>query len=377
MLKYIFKVFGITGSSINRANINQAEIKNILIVRQHNQLGDMLCSVPLFAAIRKKFPHAHITLVASPLNYEILFSDVNPYIDKVITYQKAPLKNLFEFYKELKNHDYQIGIVPSTVSISRTSHFINFFSGAKIRVGVKSIDDKINSVEYLLNVKSDFNWDTKKLHQVERNLDVGRQIDCDLTDDEKNNVMIHLSDDEIEFAENFINENFPDKSSLIISFHPGAGKIPNRWSEKNFTQLINKLYNKYGCYILLTSGAIDKEITDEIKKKLKEQNIKCVVLENTAIRKVGAVIKLSDLYITNDTGTMHVAGGVDANLISLFGPTYGYEWAATGKNKFFIQSQTNDINDITVETVFETVCGMIEKIIENKKNFFRTLNRII
>jgi len=369
MLKYIFKIFGNSRPEI-KTNINPENVKNILIVRQHNQLGDMLCSVPLFAAIRKRFPKAHITLVASPINYEILFSDINPFIDKVITYRKAPFKNLIDFYRELKNHDYQIGIVPSTVSISRTSHFINFFSGAKVRVGVRSIDNKHNSVEYLLNVKADFKWDSNKLHQVERNLDVGRQINCDLTIAEKNEVMIHLSSDELEFAKNFMGENFPDSDKLIISFHPGAGKIANRWRKENFTSLINMFYEKYGCYILITSGTIDKEITDSIKNDLKAHDIDSVVLENTPIRKLGGVIKLTDLYITNDTGTMHVAGGVDANVISLFGPTHGYEWAPKGQNKICIQSQTNNINDISVEEVFNSSVELIDKLAKAKKEIY-------
>lgn len=370
MLKYIFKIFGKSGSPVDISLINPEKITNILIVRQHNQLGDMLCSVPLFAAVRKKFPKAHITLVASPINYEILYSDINPYIDKVITYNKAPLKNLIEFYKELKNHDYQIGIVPSTVSISRTSHLINYFSGAKIRVGVRRIDEKQNSVEYLLNVKSDFEWDTKKLHQTERNLDVGRQINCDLTEEEKKKVMIHLSEEEMKFAEDLMKKNFPDSNKPVISFHPGAGKPPNRWNRKNFVTLMKLLYQKFDCYLLMTSGTIDTDITDSIKKSLDSMDIHSVILDNTPVRKVGAVIKLTDLYITNDTGTMHVAGGVSANIISLFGPTHGYEWAPTGKNKIYIQSPTSNIDDIPVEKVFETASGIIEEKLKNKNEIY-------
>ncbi len=361
MLKQLFRILGRSEKPVNISDIEPSKVKNILIVRQHNQLGDMLCSVPLFAAIRKRFPEAHITLVASPINYEILFSDINPFIDKVITYRKSPFKNLIEFYKELKNHDYQIGIVPSTVSISRTSHFINFFSGAKIRVGVNSIDDKVNSVAYLLNVKSDFEWDKNKLHQTERNLDVGRQINCDLTDEEKKGVMIHLSDEEIKFAEDFIRTNFPDRNKPLISLHPGAGKMPNRWKRENFVELVKRLHEKYECNILITSGLIDKEITDKVRDELKSLNINCIVLENTTIRKVGAVIKLTDLYITNDTGTLHVAGGVDANVISLFGPTHGYEWAPKGDNKIYIQSPTDNINDITIDMVFKEAVLLLDK----------------
>jgi len=349
MLKFLLR----SSEKFDPENLSPEKVKNILIVRQHNQLGDMLCSVPLFAAIRKKYPLAHITLVASPINYEILFSDINPYIDKVITYRKSPFKNLIEFYKELKNHDYQIGIVPSTVSLSRTSHLINYFSGAKVRVGVKSIDGKLNVMEYLLNIKSDFQWETKKLHQVDRNLDVGKQIGCTLSESEKSEVMIHLSKDEKTFSDEYIGNIFPDKNKLILGFHPGAGKIQNRWDKENFIDLMKKLYQKYNCYLLMTSGSIDKEITDYIKSRLNQSGIQCTLLENTPIRKLSAVIKKLDLYITNDTGTLHVAAGVDANVISLFGPTHGYEWAPIGKNKIYIQSPTDDINDIPVETVFK------------------------
>ncbi len=348
MLKFLLR----PSDDIDPEMYSPGRVKNILIVRQHNQLGDMLCSVPLFAAVRKKYPEAHITLVASPINYEILFSDINPYIDKVITYRKTPLKNLIDFYKELRDHNYQIGIVPSTVSLSRTSHLINYFSGAKVRVGVKSIDGKKNEMEYLLNVKSDFEWDKNKLHQSERNLDVGRQIGCFISEKEKNEVMIHLSEDEKKFANEYLEANFPDKNKLIFGFHPGAGKIQNRWDKDKFIELIKLLNTKFNCYFMITSGSIDGEISEYVKSGLDKSGIACAILDNTPIRKIGAVIRKLSLYITNDTGTLHVAGGVDANVISLFGPTHGYEWAPSGKNKFFIQSPTKDINDITVESVF-------------------------
>ena len=43
--------------------------KKILIVRQHNQLGDLLAGVSLFRALKETYPECHISLVVSPLNY--------------------------------------------------------------------------------------------------------------------------------------------------------------------------------------------------------------------------------------------------------------------------------------------------------------------
>ncbi|MCW9065976.1 MAG: ADP-heptose--LPS heptosyltransferase, partial [Ignavibacteriaceae bacterium] len=43
--------------------------KKILIVRQHNQLGDLLAGVSLFRALKETFPDSQISLVVSPFNY--------------------------------------------------------------------------------------------------------------------------------------------------------------------------------------------------------------------------------------------------------------------------------------------------------------------
>jgi heptosyltransferase-2 len=352
--------FFLRSKEIRKKDIKLEDIKNILIVRQHNQLGDMLCAVPLFAALRYRFPDSKIILVASPINYEILYNDINPYIDDVIVYRKSTLKELREFYKQLRNRKYDLGVVPSTVSISRTSHIINYLSGASLRVGVRSIDEKYNETEFLLNVKSDFKWDEKKMHQTERNLDVGRQLGIELKEKEKIKTEIKLSDDERKFAEKYAEENFVIKDKPIIAFHPGAGKVHNRWALNNFTELIVMLYNKYNNYVLITSGTIDKELTDKLKSDLNKKCIECIILDNTPIRKVAAVIKRTSLYITNDTGTMHVGGYVNANVLALFGSTNGYEWAPERKNVKYIQSPTDNINDITVQMVFDKACGILE-----------------
>jgi len=112
---------------------------------------------------------------------------------------------------------------------------------------------------------------------------------------------------------------------------------------------------------LLTSGKIDKEITAGIKKELLKRRIECTIIENSSIRKIGAIIKNTDLYISNDTGTMHVAAYVNANVIGLFGPTNGYEWGPLNENGMYIQSPTKDINDIKVEDVFEKAKTILEK----------------
>jgi ADP-heptose:LPS heptosyltransferase len=251
--------------------------------------------------------------------------------------------------------------VPSTIKISRTSHIINFLSGAKIRVGVKSIDAIENKSHKLLNIKSDFDW--KCSHQLERNLDVVKQIGCDLTEEEKKSIKFIFSDEEISDAKNFIESAFPDKSRKIVGFHPGAGKMENLWPTKSFVELIKKIYDRYNNYVLLTSGKIDKTVIVEVENEIKKSGIHYKILNDLPIKKLWAILSLIDLYITNDTGSMHIAGFSDAKMISLFGPTNPAEWAPTGEGKYFIKSKKGIINNISVDEVY----NLTEQILEKEK----------
>jgi ADP-heptose:LPS heptosyltransferase len=335
-----------------------SNVKNILVVGKNNQVGDMICSLPLYIALKKKFTEAQITLVAAKTNYPIPLKDINPLLDNILVYDKSSPKTILNFYRDLRKVKYQVGIVTSTFAYSTTSHIINYLSGAKVRVGVKGINGKYNKAARYLNVKNDFYWDKEKKHQSERNLDVVRQIGCDLTREEIKNIRLGLNDTDEIFAESFLAKSFPDNNKMVFGFHPGAGKKENIWPPEKFVELIALLNKRYNNYILITAGMTDAEIINSVGKKLREYNIPFEIAENFEIKKLAAVLSRINLYITNDTGPMHIAGAVGAKLISLFGPTNAYEWAPSMENQFSIQSKTSNINDINTGDVL-SLCNKI------------------
>lgn len=317
----------------------------------------MLCSLSLYKAIKKKYPDSHITLVASKTNYEIPFFDINPFIDRVLIYDKSSSKSVFDFYKRLRDRKYDLGFVPSTIKISRTSHIINFISGAKIRVGVNSIDGIKNKSASTLNLKDDYNWKDK--HQLFRNIEIAQLAGFDLTEEEIKEIKISLSKQDIFFAKNFFQQNFPDKSKKIIAFHPGAGKIANTYPSDKFLELIQKIYKQYNNHILLTSGWTDDRIIGNITAGLDRDLISYKVLHNLPVKKLAAILSLVDLYITNDTGTMHIAGFSGTKMISLFGPTNPNEWAPLSKNSHYIKSPTGKIEDISIDDILNLTSKLL------------------
>jgi heptosyltransferase-2 len=352
----LFKLLGIftRGGQIEGPALLD-EIKNILIVRQHNQLGDMLCAVPLIRALRQRFPLAFISLVASPVNYPVVLR--NPYLDEVINYDKITFfKTIFGFWrlcKILRSRRYELAIVPATVSVSVTSDVIAYLSRARIRIGARSLDGKKNITGFLFNAGVDLDWRAHPLrHQINRNLDIVRPFGITTTD---LRVVIEPTDEEKEFADKFIELNIGEKVTAV-GLHPGAGKEMNRWSPDKFAELADRLAGKFSALVVVSQGPIDEEPVKAMTSRLK-----CgyTVLKAESIRAEAAVIDKLSLFITNDTGMMHVAGATRTPVLSLFGPTDPLQWAPLGCWNKFIVGEHGNIDSIPVEKVYRIAVGMI------------------
>lgn len=333
-------------------NLKKEEIKKILIIRKHNQIGDIIVSVPMYYSLKKHFPQAKITLLASKTNYPIPFQEINPYIDEVIIFDKSTIKLQFEMIKSLREQKFDIAIVPSTIRLSSTSNIISFLAGIKYRIGVIRVDEQVNKFSFLLNIKKEFNWISKRTHQVFRNLEVIEQINCKISVSEALNSFTKITEEELTEAKEILKSQFPN-ASMIIGFHPGGGKIANIWNWENFFELARYFNDKWKCKFLCTAGLIDKEIIENIKSSFSSQRIPFLLTENLPIRKLAALINLCDLFISNDTGVMHIAGLTDTYQISLFQKDKAYEWNPLGRNKFFIESKDDNINSISVRKIIE------------------------
>ncbi|MCR4417056.1 MAG: glycosyltransferase family 9 protein [Ignavibacteria bacterium] len=333
-------------------SIKPEKIRNILVIRKHNQIGDILVSVPMYYALKKYFPFAEITLLASKTNYPIPFKDLNPYIDEVIIYEKSNINQQLQLIKNLRQKKFDLAIVPSTIRFSSTSNIISFLAGTKYRIGVNKVDNQRNKFSFLLNIKQDFQWGSKKTHQTFRNLEVIEQINCKITISEALNNTFKLSHDEKIEAKELLKSAF-SQSQVLIGLHPGAGKIDNIWDWKNFFEVSKFLYQRWKSKFLITSGATDKFVIEKIKEAFISEGIPFLIIDNYPVRKLAALINECDLFISNDTGVMHIAGLTETILISLFRKDKAYEWAPIGKNKFIIESPDQNINSITWEKVSE------------------------
>jgi ADP-heptose:LPS heptosyltransferase len=331
-------------------------IRNILVIRQHNELGDMLCAVPLLRALRQKLPNAHIALVASPVNYEVMLH--NPFVDEVILYSKlqfarSPI-HLLKFYRKLRERRYDLAVVPSTVSVSFTSDAMAYLCGARYRIGASSLNGVENIASRFFNLPVRAEWEPEaSIHQTERNLDFVRRIGISSDD---LSVVIRLTEEEKKSAEEFLRPHLA-KNQIAIGFHPGAGKPQNRWPAERFAHVADGLSSEINALIVITAGPMDDEPVQQMVK-----NLRCayVLVKGKSIREVAAIIDRLALFVTNDTGVMHVAGATSTHVLALFGSSDPYQWAPRSVRHRFLVARDRDINSLTEKEVHDTAAEMIQ-----------------
>lgn len=326
--------------------------KKILVIRQHNQFGDLLASVSVFRAIKETYPEAELSVLVSPDNFYAITK--NKFIDHYFVFNKSAILT-WQYLKNLKHFlhsDYDVVIVPATVSISATSCMLSRFSDAKKRIGPEELDGKPNKLNFLFHHRIKLSWLLHPdAHVSDFSLDILRPFGINT-----HNYKAEISFDDTDkfFAQGFILEYIKAGEKPVIGFHVGAGKPPNRWPLDNYVRLIEQLKSEFSAAVYLTGSSSDKEELEYVQSKLTDE---IVVFKNKTIPQLAAIINESSLFITNDTGVMHVAGSTNTSQISIFGPTNPFNWAPVGDNKLFAH-KSEFISDVTYEEVYE-MCNVI------------------
>lgn len=260
----------------------------ILIVST-TALGDTLWATPSIRAIKKKYPKSFLACLVSPVGKKVLQN--NPYIDKIIC-TKNPLFDFF--FIKLKKYRFQKILIFHTSRrlILPLCHLLNvpIIGSEKIN---KGLDDLLDE-----KIKKTF------CHEIERRFQILEKID------------IKNPSPKMDF---FLKKNpsfeksFPKKTPVIV-LHPGAADPFKRWHIGSF-KILATLFLKKNTTIFITGGKKEKHLLNHFK------NLPVSLFYNQSLNNLSLLLKKADLFITNDTGPLHLACALNIQTIALFIPT--------------------------------------------------------
>lgn len=249
-------------------------------------------ATPAIEALCSAYPDAQLTMVGSYVSIEALKYHpkcTRSYVDDTKKRGNRFL-NTYRFAKELGAHDIAI-----TFRNQLHSSLLLFFSGTPLRAGRSSW----HSAVFLTHpIKP-----SHPSHLVEQYRDIAQSM-CPkplIVGPLKLHIPAHPYE------------------CPTLGINPGATYgSAKRWYPEKFAEVARALSDRYE--IVLFGGPGEVEMATDIECRLEGIAVKNMA-GKTSVQELCAMIGGLDLFITNDSGPMHVAAAYQVPTVAIFGPT--------------------------------------------------------
>ena len=339
LLEFLFK-----RKTLNPAVVNRDSIRKILVIRQHDQLGDFLLSTPVLRALRENFPDATISLLIR--SYQEPVARNNRNIDEILLFHEIGYnwrpKSLWKFIRQLRS-GFDLVIVLNTVSHSLTSDLLAWFTNAPYILGSGHLRFPGTMRNFFYNLEAPYFEDGK--HQSAKNLEIVSYLNISTKNLREEMTLLP---EEQEWARRYLKKLKFTFDKPIIGIHPGAGKIKNRWPVKSFAEAADVFGRKYGAQIAVFYGPNEKLLADAL---MKEMLTPAKIISDLTLREFAAVVSQIDLFLGNDTGTTHVAAAAGTSLVVVFGPTDPKQWKPWGPEFIAIRGADGRCESVSAKDV--------------------------
>lgn len=297
-----------------------------ILLRLPNWLGDSVMVSPSFELLKEYFENATFDLVGTKASCEIYSRDLrvkNIFIDETKK-QNNRIRATLDFAKIVGKHDIAI-----TFSNTFFSALFLYATKTPIRIGYGR-----NLRSFLLTNRIPF---IKNIHQVLSYINLVNRL-C------SRDLIHHNSDISdvkgLKLISQKIKNFHKDETKRYIGINPGAAYgSAKKWEEKYFVEIIAHFLND-DHIILLFGNKEDKaiEAIEGLLGRYKNLNINNLVnlAGETTIHQLCDYIALLDLFITNDSGPMHIAASYNIPIIAMFGPTDSKETSPWKANAILI-----------------------------------------
>ncbi|MFA5410562.1 MAG: lipopolysaccharide heptosyltransferase II [Candidatus Omnitrophota bacterium] len=285
------------------------ENKRILIFNV-NWLGDVLFSTAAIRNIRRNFPQSFLACVIPSRCYPVLKG--NPHLDEIIIFDdddrhKGIVAKL-NFVKFLKGKNFDTAFL---LHRSFTRALLCRLAGIPSRIGYYTRKRAFLLTQGILPPAKD------SLHRIDYYLNILEKAGLRLED---RYLDFFTGDEDTASVDSFLSKNSVGKGDFLAVINPGGNWLPKRWPKEYWALLADKLIHKLNAKVIVSGSVSDIPLAQEIKNLMKDKPLLACGVFN--LKQLGALAKKADLFITADTGPLHIANAVGAKkIIALFGPT--------------------------------------------------------
>ncbi len=293
-------------------------MRNALLFRLGG-LGDLLVAFPAVHLIRKRFPHARLTLVCRE-EYGALLQYTGV-VDRVISEDSPRLLPFFsgsslpgeEFMEWLRGFDLIVGWMQGKGNDGfGKNHFIYY---------QPEITESISRFFFRRTLEA-----------------LGEDRSADFSFGECARLPLCPA----------------QKKGKFVVVHPGSGSEKKCWPVQNFLEIVGRLSQK-GIKGALVTGEAEERMEALIEKTALPQGWSC--LRSPSLVPLAGLLQEADLYLGNDSGITHLAAACGTEGVALFREEFVSAWRPYGRVHLLSAAS---LEEISVDSVWETISRLLD-----------------
>jgi ADP-heptose:LPS heptosyltransferase len=349
--------------------------KKILII-QTAKMGDMVCTTPMFRAVKEKYPVAKLYVMGNALNQELLAG--NPNVDNYIICDKN--FNFRDILSRIKKEKFDFACVVAPNFLLLAIAYlasIPCIAAPVIKNGFSPYETRPYKLlrNFVIRVSHHIGSYTP--------LEYLRLLETVGVKSGNTQKQLFFSEGASEAIKKFFANNkiSPDKN-FIVCLVPSVGSKIRLWSPDRFAKITDYLYQKYGAKIIVLGGQGDIKEVEAVLDRLDKntQVINAVNIFN--IDQLKALIAKSNLFVGVETGPTFIAEAFNVPIIDIVGPLDDREQSPRGQYfktvklenrkepalhimnaRFYDQKEAREqIDGITVPMVINALDDLIESL---------------
>ena len=286
----------------------------ILMVRL-SSIGDVVHTLPVLSALRRRFPDATIDWLVETRHKDVLVS--NPDVTELVEvdtfrWRKRLLspstwKAISRSIRAIRKREYDVvldlqGTIKSSVAarLARSERHVGF--------ATRALKEKPASLFY--SEKVHVNGAPK--HIIDRQLRLLASLDIE-TDERSFPIVVP---EEMERAAAEALDGLGLHEFVILN--PGASWVTKRWDPDKFGALAVAIENEFKLPSLVIWGPGEEEIARRIVETSGDM---ATLAPPTGVRDIIPYIRRARLFVSGDTGPLHLASAFGVPVVGIFGPT--------------------------------------------------------
>jgi ADP-heptose:LPS heptosyltransferase len=277
---------------------SKKDTKSVLFIKMM-ALGDSINALPLIKAAKKNF-NCKVTVATHPRNRAV-FECVD-FIDEIIDW-KTMLKNKYDLVFDLEP-------------------WSNISAWWANKVGKTTVGFSHGLRGKTYSFKTEYRKDQ---HIVQNYLDLIRKLEIKI--DTKILPHLEVSKEDEKIVDDWIKSN-TTKPLLGLCVTVAESAKYRMWPLERYAELADALAKKYD--IIFTGAPNEKEELQSVIDKMKNKAFNMAGAFN--LKRDLYLLRKCEIYISNDTGQMHIAAAQGVKTIGLFGPNIPTLWGPYGKN---------------------------------------------